>query len=623
MSSTKPAGSILRKRRPAVSGATPSSSKPLSEKNPQLKNAQFSDYHGHGWVFQKVFSRDQKGNLLDAQGQQIPFDDPQKWQKAVHLKDIHLEKGMHCVDCHFSQDVHGNGKIYGDRRAAIEIACEDCHGSIEARATLMPSGPNASGQSLSAASRTTPFGTPRFVRRGQTIIQRSMVEGLQWEVPQVIDTITPATRATAKRHVWQRRFRPTAGRGATAQARRWRTTTRRCRATAAIRRGRRTASAATWRRASTPRSRCSTTKATRRRCTRRTTRRCSAPTASCSAIDGTIQGHKIAPVRSSSVVTFSGPERQPRLDLNQVPTISAAGYNGNAFNTHPPHTVRGKETKQCTDCHVSARGDNNAWMASVLMLGTNQVNFMGRYIYVAAGSRRLSARCGHRTRRSRRPSTAAICRRSRIPTNFAEHQARGGQLTRGGTATRGTANQVQLYGEYLLAAAGRAGSRSSTSPTSATRTSRSASSPAPFANPTDARVDRRTPPVSRSDRRRRSISKRVATARNEEQPIAPIFRYAFISDAVEGLIVVDIQTLVGRHSDQQRADARSATFNPNGQLTGASSITLVGDYALHHDADRRLVVNIAKPRRRDRPKVTGLNTPRKWRCSSAMRSSRR
>ena len=26
----------------------------------------------------------------------------------VHLMDIHLEKGMHCVDCHFVQDVHGN-----------------------------------------------------------------------------------------------------------------------------------------------------------------------------------------------------------------------------------------------------------------------------------------------------------------------------------------------------------------------------------------------------------------------------------------------------------------------------------------------------------------------------------
>ena len=47
-----------------------------------------------------------------------PHDDPEKFEKAVHLKDIHLEKGMHCVDCHFEQDSHGNGKLYGETRDA-------------------------------------------------------------------------------------------------------------------------------------------------------------------------------------------------------------------------------------------------------------------------------------------------------------------------------------------------------------------------------------------------------------------------------------------------------------------------------------------------------------------------
>jgi len=28
-------------------------------------------------------------------------DDPKKFDKAAHLADIHLEKGMQCVDCHF------------------------------------------------------------------------------------------------------------------------------------------------------------------------------------------------------------------------------------------------------------------------------------------------------------------------------------------------------------------------------------------------------------------------------------------------------------------------------------------------------------------------------------------
>ena len=35
--------------------------------------------------------------------------------------DIHLEKGMHCVDCRFRQDAHGDGNLYNEPRAAIEI----------------------------------------------------------------------------------------------------------------------------------------------------------------------------------------------------------------------------------------------------------------------------------------------------------------------------------------------------------------------------------------------------------------------------------------------------------------------------------------------------------------------
>ncbi len=48
----------------------------------------------------------------------------------MQLSDIHLDKGMHCVDCHFEQDSHGNGSLYGEPRAAVEIDCVDCHGSV-------------------------------------------------------------------------------------------------------------------------------------------------------------------------------------------------------------------------------------------------------------------------------------------------------------------------------------------------------------------------------------------------------------------------------------------------------------------------------------------------------------
>ena len=34
--------------------------------------------------------------------------------KAVHLMSIHAEVGMQCADCHYEQDSHGNGLIYGE-----------------------------------------------------------------------------------------------------------------------------------------------------------------------------------------------------------------------------------------------------------------------------------------------------------------------------------------------------------------------------------------------------------------------------------------------------------------------------------------------------------------------------
>ena len=100
--------------------------------NPTLKDTQFADYHGHGWNFRAVHKRDRKGNLLDKDGRVIDPADPQKWQKAVHLSSVHVDVGMQCVDCHFSQDGHGNGFIHGEVSSAIEITCKDCHGTSTA-----------------------------------------------------------------------------------------------------------------------------------------------------------------------------------------------------------------------------------------------------------------------------------------------------------------------------------------------------------------------------------------------------------------------------------------------------------------------------------------------------------
>src|SRR5439155_16007555 len=157
--------------------------------NAQLQHTQFADFHSHGWVFRAVFKHDRKGNLLDADDKKVSFEDPDKLKKAVHLKDIHLEKGMHCINCHFEQDSHGNGKLYGETRNAIEIDCVDCHGTIQQRAALVTSATAAPAGGTNLALLRTPWQERRFYWKDDRLYQRSMLEkDKEWEIVQVLDT---------------------------------------------------------------------------------------------------------------------------------------------------------------------------------------------------------------------------------------------------------------------------------------------------------------------------------------------------------------------------------------------------------------------------------------------------
>ena len=101
--------------------------------------------------------------------------------------------------------------------------------------------------------------------------------------------------------------------------------------------------------------------------------------------DGTVTGNRVAPVRSSSAVLVSSQNQNREWIYSQQQTVSAEGFSGQTFNTHVPHTCARPETKGCADCHVSKNNDNNAWLAQLFLQGTNFVNFMGRYVYVASG----------------------------------------------------------------------------------------------------------------------------------------------------------------------------------------------------------------------------------------------
>ena len=78
------------------------------------------------------------------------------------MMDIHAEKGMQCADCHFAQDSHGNGLIYGEVANAVEIGCKDCHGTVDAYPTLRTSGPAAPPQGTDLALLRNPDGQRRF-----------------------------------------------------------------------------------------------------------------------------------------------------------------------------------------------------------------------------------------------------------------------------------------------------------------------------------------------------------------------------------------------------------------------------------------------------------------------------
>ncbi|MBI3726110.1 hypothetical protein HY251_19445, partial [bacterium] len=50
--------------------------------------------------------------------------------------DIHHEKGLACIDCHTSRETMGDGNIYGYMEHGTETTCESCHGAPDAYATM-------------------------------------------------------------------------------------------------------------------------------------------------------------------------------------------------------------------------------------------------------------------------------------------------------------------------------------------------------------------------------------------------------------------------------------------------------------------------------------------------------
>src|SRR5271168_798266 len=583
------------------------------EFNAKLQTTKFADFHGHGWVFRAVFNHDRKGNWLDKDGRQIAFDDPDRFGKAVHLADIHLEKGMQCNDCHFAQDNHGNGKIYGEPLAAVEIDCIDCHGTIRNKATLMTSGPAAPDPLRPGEPRgrhletlRTPWGFRRFEWRGEQLFQRSMSdEHKEWEVVQTADTITPgnihfsakslrakmiATDGSVSSRMPQddtHLAHPNSSMTCYSCHTSWTPTCFGChlQMTANARKP------MLHNEGLTTRNYTSYNFQVLR------------DDIYMLGVDGTVTGHRIAPARSSCAILVSSQNANRDWLYYTQQTISAPGLSGQAFSTFVPHTVRAKETKQCSDCHVSSANDNNAWMAQLLLQGTNFMNFMGRYVYVATGNKGFEA-----ITVAEHDEPEAIygsdLQRIAYPDNYKKFVDHSRKLSTAATH-EGNVLDIQARVEYAYAATGSSGlriydianidnkdfsERMITAPVSpiGQRFFVPTKNAAAIASPTTLGVD----PL------------RQQLPENEEQPIHLLYGFLYVADREEGLVVIGNPDLkssspgVGTLLDGNPANnflKRALAFNPNGILTGAHRITIAGTYAYILTDKLLVVVDLDNP----------------------------
>jgi len=566
----------------------------VSELNPGLKDTQFADYHGHGWNFRAIYKRDRKGDLLDERNNIIPPDDPEKFKKAVHLSSIHVDLGMHCVDCHFGQDAHGNGHIYGEVAAAIEISCADCHGTATAYPTLHTSGPAARPGGNDLSLLRTNDGRARFEWRGTKLYQRSaLYPTLEWEVTLVKDTVDPtspkfnpkAARAKLMEEGPSMAWGPDVPKDKLAHGSdkmtcftchlSWTTSCGGCHLPIQ----------ANW-------------KTERHHYEGGETRNFATYNPQVARDDmfqlgraGTIKGNIIAPIRSTSALILSSTNINREHIYVQQPPVSASGYSSQAFAPHYPHTERKLETKTCTDCHVSEANDNNAIMAQLLLHGTNFINFVGYNAWVGQESGFDAVRVTEWD--EPQAVVGSFLHKYAYPDWYKEHLARGRKLPEAYGHNSGPVGCLQLRGEYLYVAEGSKGMQAYDVASVANKgfSERIITAPfSPLGHDTHIASKNATCVALPTNQPINPLRNQGELMRdtNQEQPFHAIYHYAFITDAEEGLIATNVDTLQDG-DPRNNFFTRALTWNDGGVLHGARHLTIAGTY-FYIAADAGVVV---------------------------------
>jgi hypothetical protein len=569
----------------------PEFSKHVSELNPQLKDTQFADYHGHGWNFRAIFKRDRKGTLVDAQNHLVSDEDPEKFKKAVHLKSVHLDVGMHCVDCHFAQDMHGNGHIYGEVAAAIEVDCKDCHGSAQQYPTLVTSGPAARPGGMDMSLLRTPDGRKRFEWRDGKLFQRSAVEpGLEWEMSLVKDSVTPGNAKYNEKAARAKLMYA----GEKGQDGQWGANDGGAGFAHSDDKMQCHSCHTSW---TTSCAGChlpiqANAKTERQHYEGGETRNFATYNPQVARDDmfqlgkqGSVKGGKTVPVRSSSALVLSSTNiNRERLYIQQPP-IAASGFSSQAFAPHYPHTERKTETKTCSDCHVNRDNDNNAIMAQLLLQGTNFVNFVGFNSWVGEAKHVEAVQV---TEWDEPQSViGSYLQRYAYPDWYRNHLKAERQLS---TAfdhdSAGAANCIALRGEYLFSAEGAGGLRVYDVANIANKGVSQRIVTAPFSplgqntNVPSSDASCVALPTNQSIAPLRNTGDLMRVT-NQEQAFHPIYSYAFVTDAKEGLIMVNVDTLADgepRNNFLQRAATWNGEGAQKGVLDGARHVTVGGHY---------------------------------------------
>ena len=236
-------------------------------------------------------------------------------------------------------------------------------------------------------------------------------------------------------------------------------------------------------------------------------------------------------------------------------------------------------------------------MAQLLLLGTNFVNFVGFNVWLGLED----AVSAIQVTEWDEPQAVigSYLQRYAYPDNYRAHRANGSILEQEHRHDSGAAGCVQLRGEYLYAAEGADGVRVYDVANVANKGFSQRIVGAPF-SPLghDSRLPSRDatcialptnqpihPPKNQGE---------LMRVDNQEQPFHPLYNYAVISDRIEGLILVDINTF----SDGDLANnfvARALTWDGGGVLAGARHVTLGGYYAYLMTERGLVIVNLDIP----------------------------